>query len=100
MQQILITIILYVKTSEISDVISCNISTLITEKDVIIRISEISKVNVFQDPYLNENYMHGSILIENISVSSNCDIKITNAKSVTDTSIWVCLSLKIATRLK
>ena len=33
--------------------------------------------------------MRESITIENISFSRNCDIKITNAKSVTDTSIWV-----------
>ena len=32
--------------------------------------------------------MHISILIENISFSRNCDIKMTNAKSVTDASIW------------
>ena len=33
--------------------------------------------------------MCGSISIENISFSRNCDIKITNAKSVTDATIWV-----------
>ena len=33
--------------------------------------------------------MRGSISIENISFSINCDIKITNAESVTDASIWV-----------
>ena len=37
----------------------------------------------------NRNYISGSISIENISFSRNCDIKITNAKSVTDASIWV-----------
>ena len=33
--------------------------------------------------------MHGSISIENISFSRNCDIKTTNAKSVADASLWV-----------
>ena len=33
--------------------------------------------------------LHGSILIENILFSRNCDIKTTNAKSITDASIWV-----------
>ena len=33
--------------------------------------------------------MHGSISIENISFSRNCDIKTTNPKSVTDASVWV-----------
>ena len=32
--------------------------------------------------------MCGSISIENISFSKNCDNKITNAKSVTDATIW------------
>ena len=31
--------------------------------------------------------MHESISMENISFSRNCDIKTTNAKSVTDASI-------------
>ena len=60
-----------------------------TEEDVKICFSEILKVNIIQDPYLNENFMHGSISIENISFSRNCYIKITNAKSVMDASIWV-----------
>ena len=38
--------------------------------------------------------MHGSILIENISLSRNCDIKTTNTKSVTDASIWVMFIFK------
>ena len=33
--------------------------------------------------------MRGSISIENISFSRNCDDKIANAKSVMDASIWV-----------
>ena len=33
--------------------------------------------------------MHGSISIENVLFSRNCDIKTTNAKSVTDASIRV-----------
>ena len=33
--------------------------------------------------------MSGSISIENISFSRNCNIKITNAKSVTVAFIWV-----------
>ena len=33
--------------------------------------------------------MRGSISIEKISFSRNCDIKITNGKSVTDVSIWI-----------
>ena len=61
----------------------------ITEKDVKIIFSEILKVNVFTRPLLESNCMHGSISIENISFSRKCDIKTTNAKSVTDTSIWV-----------
>ena len=36
--------------------------------------------------------MLGSISIENISFSRNCDIKITNANIVTDASIWVILT--------
>ena len=45
--------------------------------------------------------MHGSISIENDSFSRYCDIKTTNAKSVTDTSIWVienivCLTLLLS----
>ena len=32
--------------------------------------------------------MHGSISIENISFSRNCDIKTTNAKSIMDPSTW------------
>ena len=32
--------------------------------------------------------MRGSISIENITFSRNCDNKITNAKSITDASIW------------
>ena len=38
--------------------------------------------------------MRGSILIENISFSRNCDTKITHAKSVTDVSIWVMFIFK------
>ena len=43
----------------------------------------------FSRPLFERNYMHGSISIENISFSRNCDIKITNAKSTTDASTWV-----------
>ena len=43
----------------------------------------------FQDPNLDEINIRGSISIENISLSRNCDIKTTNAKSVTDASIWL-----------
>ena len=52
------------------------------------------KVDVFQDPLLKRNYMRGSISIENISFSRNCDIKITNANSVTDASIWAMFIFK------
>ena len=48
----------------------------ITEEDVKICFSEM----LFKT--LERNYMRGSISIENISFSRNCDIKITNAKSV------------------
>ena len=51
--------------------------------------SEILKVGCFSRHLLERNYMCGSISIENISFSRNCDIKITNAKSVTDATIWV-----------
>ena len=44
--------------------------------------------------------MHGSISIENKSFSRNCDIKTTNAKSVTDTSIWVMFISKNSDTLK
>ena len=55
---------------------------------------KILKVNVFSRPLLERNYMRGSISIENILFSRNCDIKITNAKSATDASIWVmCVSI-------
>ena len=40
-------------------------------------------------PLLERNYMCGSISIENISFSRNCDIKTTNAKSITDDSFGV-----------
>ena len=33
--------------------------------------------------------MCGSISLENILFSRNCDIKTSNAKSVTDASVWV-----------
>ena len=49
----------------------------ITGEDVKIHFSEIQKVNVFQDPFLNE------------ITWGNCDIKITKEKSVTDASMWV-----------
>ena len=48
--------------------------------------------------------MRGSISIENIicllSFSRNCDIKITNVKSVTDASIWVMFSSKNSYKLE
>ena len=71
-----------------------NVAYSITEEDVKIRFGEILKVNVFSRPLLERNYMRGSISIENILFSRNCDIKITNAKSATDASIWVmCVSI-------
>ena len=48
-----------------------------TEEDVNICFSEILKVNVFSRPLFEQNYMHESILIENILFSRNCDIRIT-----------------------
>ena len=42
----------------------------------------------------------GSISIENISFSRNCDIKTTNAKSVTDHSIWVAFISKNSVTLE
>ena len=61
----------------------------ITEEDVNIRFSRILKGNVFSRP--EQNYMHGSISIENISFSRNCYIK--SKKSVTDASVWLkCIS--------
>ena len=40
--------------------------------------------------------MQGSLSIENISFSRNCDIKTTNAKSVPYASIWVMFISKIS----
>ena len=48
---------------------------------------------MFLRPLVERKNMRGSISIENISFSRNCDIKITNAKIVTDASIWImCIS--------
>ena len=44
--------------------------------------------------------MHEPILIENISFSRNCDIKTTNAKNVTDASIWAKFISKNSKRLE
>ena len=55
----------------------------IKEKDVQILFIEILKFHVLR-PLLKLKYMCRSI-----SISSDCDIKITNAKGVTDASIWV-----------
>ena len=44
---------------------------------------------IFSRPLLERNNMRRSISIENISFSRNCDMNITNAKSITDASIWV-----------
>ena len=55
-----------------------------------IRWSEILKVNVFSRPLLQRNYIRGSISINIISFSRNCDIK-QKMKSVTDACIWVML---------
>ena len=46
---------------------------------------------MFFKTLISRNYMHGSISVESISFSRNCDIKVANAKSVTYmyTSIWV-----------
>ena len=44
--------------------------------------------------------MCGSIWLENISFSRNCDIEITNAKSVTDAPIWVMFISKNSSRLE
>ena len=48
----------------------------------------------FSRSLLERNCVRGSISIENISFSRNCDIKITNAKSVTNASVWVMLISK------
>ena len=56
----------------------------------------ILKVNAFSRPLLERNCMHGSILIENMSFSRNCDIKTTNVKRVMDASIWVMFISKIS----
>ena len=40
----------------------------------------IKKINDFQRPLLERNYMHGSISIETISFSRNCDIKTTKCE--------------------
>ena len=48
----------------------------------------VVKFQCFSRPLLEGNYMHGSISIENISFPRNWDIKITNANSVTDASVW------------
>ena len=44
--------------------------------------------------------MRGCISIENISFTRNCDTEITNAKSVTDASIWVMFIHKISGTLE
>ena len=44
--------------------------------------------------------MRGSISMENIFFSRNCDIKITNTKSVTDASIRVMFISKISDTLE
>ena len=49
----------------------------------------ILKVNVFKDPCLNK--ITCADPFQNVSFSRNFDIKITNAKSVTDASIWVIM---------
>ena len=44
--------------------------------------------------------MRSCISIENISFSRNCDIKITNVKSITDSSIWVMFISKYSDTLE
>ena len=44
--------------------------------------------------------MRGSILIQNMSFSRNCDIKIANFKSVTDASIWVMFVSRNSNKLE
>ena len=44
--------------------------------------------------------MCGSFSIENILFSRNCDIKTTNAKSITDASIWVMFISKNSNTLE
>ena len=44
--------------------------------------------------------MRGSIAIENMLFSRNYDINITNAKSITDDSIWVMFISKISDMLE
>ena len=44
--------------------------------------------------------MRGSILIENMSFSRNCDIKITNAQRVAGASIWVMFISKNSNTLE
>ena len=50
---------------------------------------KFKKAMFFPRHLLERNDMHGSISIENISFSRNCDIKQQNTKSVTGASIWV-----------
>ena len=59
----------------------------IAEDDEKICFSEILKVNVFPRNLLEQNCMHGSISIEDISFSRNCDIETSNARSITNASI-------------
>ena len=55
---------------------------------------------MFSMPLLERNYMRGSISIETLLFSRNSDIKITNAKSVTDASIWVMFFYKNSATLE
>ena len=68
------------------------------QEDEKIRLSEISKVSVFSRPLLEEKCMRGSISIDKIAFSRNCNIKTIIASRML--LFRLCLSLKIATRLK
>ena len=58
------------------------------------------KSQCFSRPLLERDYMRGSILIENILFSRNCDIEIKNTKSITDASIWVVFISKNSNTLE
>ena len=61
------------------------------EEDVKFCFGEILKVKVFSRPFLERNYVHRSISIENILFSWTCDIKTTKCKKcdVTDASKFI-----------
>ena len=59
-----------------------------------IRFSDILKVNVIRDPYLNKITRADPFIIENILFPRHCDIQIIKAKNITDAFISVMFIFK------